>query len=173
MKDEKSELVTTVSIITRRLKEGKTYEDFRTAWYHTTGFGVGGKDADGGSNSMFSMINVFDPREIIVVGFSTTTIEQLKDALKIEVKFRGENPMDSIIEPEIGRKFCALISEDDFSAAGKIPYRPPAVAGKETEMEEFDKNLEAIKELFSDAAKKRDAINEARKKKEELGNNNS
>ena len=24
----------TVAIVTRRLKEGKTYEDFRKAWYH-------------------------------------------------------------------------------------------------------------------------------------------
>ena len=30
----------TVAIVTRRLKEGKTYEDFRKAWYHTIGFGV-------------------------------------------------------------------------------------------------------------------------------------
>jgi hypothetical protein len=170
MKDEKSKFVTTVSIITRRLKEGKSYDDFRRAWYHTTGFGVEGKEADGGgSNSMFSLINVFDPREIIVLGFVTTTIEQLKDALKIEVKFRGENPMDSVIEPEIGRKFCALISEDDFSAAGKIPYKPPTIAGKETDMEEFDKNLKTIKERFADATKKRDAINEARKKKRRIG----
>jgi len=29
-----------VSIIIRRLKKGKTYEDFRKAWYHTTGFGI-------------------------------------------------------------------------------------------------------------------------------------
>jgi hypothetical protein len=27
----------TVAIITLRLKEGKTYEDFRRAWYHTVG----------------------------------------------------------------------------------------------------------------------------------------
>ncbi len=30
-----------VSIITRRLEDGKTYEDFRKAWYHTIGFGNG------------------------------------------------------------------------------------------------------------------------------------
>ena len=29
-----------VSMIKRRLKEGKTYEDFRRAWYHNTGFGI-------------------------------------------------------------------------------------------------------------------------------------
>jgi hypothetical protein len=29
-----------ISILMRRLKEGKTYEDFRKAWYHTVGFGT-------------------------------------------------------------------------------------------------------------------------------------
>ncbi len=166
MKDEKSEFVTTVAIITRRLKEGKNYDDFRKAWYHSTGFGIEGKEkGERGGNSMFTLINVFDPREIIVLGFATTTLEQLEDALEIEVEFRGKNPMDEVIEPGIGRKFCALISEDDFSAAGEVPYKPPSVAGKETNLAEFYKNLEAIKKLFAAAAEKRDKINEARKPK--------
>jgi len=166
MKDEKSEFVTTVSIITRRLKKGKSYNDFRKAWYHTTGFGVKDKE-NGGSNTMFTMVNVFDPSEIVVLGFVTTTLEQLEDALKIEVAFRGENPLDSVIEPEIGRKFYALISEDDFSAAGNVPYKPPSIAGKETNLEEFDRNLQAIKKLFAEVAKKRDEVNEARKRSSE------
>jgi len=52
MTAEKPELVTTVSILTRRLREGKTYDDFRKAWFHTTGFGVEGKDVEGSSNRM-------------------------------------------------------------------------------------------------------------------------
>jgi hypothetical protein len=164
MKGEKSEFVNTVSIITRRLRAGKSYDDFRKAWYHTTGFGVEGKEA-GGKSSMFTLINVFDPREIIVLGFVTTTIEQLKDALNIDVEYRGRNPLDDVIEPEIGRKFCALISEDDFSAAGEIPYKPPTIAGRETNMKEFDGNLTALKKLFADASEKRDEINEARKRR--------
>jgi len=94
------------------------------------------------------------------------TLEQLRDALNIDVSFRGENPLDEVIEPEIGRKFCALISEDDFSAVGKIPYKLPSVAGKETNMEEFYENLQALKKLFEDASKKRDEINEVRKRDE-------
>ncbi len=164
MKNKKSESVTTVAIITRRLRKGKSYDDFRKAWYHTTGFGVKGKEK-GGSNSMFTLINVFDPREIVVLGFVTSTLEQLEDALKIEVKFRGENPMDKVIEPEIGRKFCALVSEDDFSAVGKVPYKPPSIAGKKTNLAKFHENLRAIKKLYAAAAKKRDEINEARKRK--------
>jgi hypothetical protein len=164
MTTKNSELVTTISILTRRLKEGKTYDDFRKAWYHTTGFGVKGKEVEGSGNRMFSMINVFDPREVVVIGFATTTLEQLEDALNIDVKVRLENPLDDVIEPEIGRKFCALISEDDFSAVGDIPYKPPGIAGKQTNMAEFDENLHAIQELYAVASQKRDAVNEARKK---------
>jgi hypothetical protein len=163
MKDEKGEFVTTAAIITRRLRKGKSCDDFRKAWYHTTGFGLIGKE-DGGSNTMFTLINIFDPSEIVVLGFTTTTLEKLKDALKIEVAFRGENPMDDVIEPEIGREYYALISEDNFSAAGDVPYKPPSVAGKETKQEEFDENLQALKKLFADAARSRNEINEARKR---------
>lgn len=160
MDEEKNKFVTSVAILTRRLKEGKSYEDFRRAWFHTTGFGVAGKEK-GGSNRMFTMINVFDPREIIVVGISTTTLDQLRDALDIDVAYRGKNPLDDVIEPEIGRTFCALVAEDDFSAVGTIPYKPPAVAGKETNMEEFYSNITAVRQLYEDASKKRDAIHQA------------
>ena len=165
---KKIKLVTTVSILTRRLKEGRTYDDFRKAWFHTTGFGIEGKNAEGSSNRMFSMINVFDPREIIVIGFSTTTLRQLENALDIDVKVRGENPLDDVIEPGIGRKFCALISEDDFSAVGDIPYKPATTGGKETDMAEFENTLQTLQGLFDSASKKRDAVNMARKKKNEL-----
>lgn len=50
----------TVSIITRRPKERKTYEDFRKAWFHTVGFGT--------ASTLYTVINAFDPREIIVIG---------------------------------------------------------------------------------------------------------
>jgi hypothetical protein len=164
MAAEKPKLVTTVSILTRRLREGKTYDDFRKAWFHTTGFGVKGKEVEGSGNRMFTLINIFDPREVIVLGFSTTTPGQLEDALNIDVKFRAENPLDTVIEPEIGRKFCTLIAEDDFSAIGDIPYKPPGIGGKETDMAEFWKNLLAIAELYAAASKRRDAASEIRKK---------
>jgi hypothetical protein len=160
----KPRLMTTVSILTRRLREGKTYDDFRKAWFHTTGFGVEGKEVEGSGNRMFSMINVFDPREIIVVGFATTTFDRLKSALDIDVKVRGENPLDDVIEPEIGRKFCALVSEDDFSAVGNIPYKPATLGGEETNMAKFAGTLADLQGLFAGASEKRDALNEARKK---------
>jgi len=95
----------------------------------------------------------------------TTTLEQLKDALDIDVKVRGGNPLDAVIEPEIGRKFCALVSEDDFAAVGNIPYKPASTGRKETDMAEFEKNRKAIAGLYAAASEKRDALNSARKKK--------
>ena len=46
-----------VAILSRRLREGKTYDDFRKAWYHTVGFGT--------ANRMLTVINTLDPRETI------------------------------------------------------------------------------------------------------------
>ena len=73
-----------VAILTRRLKEGKTYEDFRKAWYHTGGFGTG--------NKMYTVINVFDPREILVIGFTETTLEQFESELKDHPRFTEKKP---------------------------------------------------------------------------------
>jgi hypothetical protein len=166
MMAEKPKLVRTVSILTRRLKEGKTYEDFRKAWFHTTGFGVEGMEEDGSSARLLTFINIFDPREIIVLGFATTTLEGMKVALDIDVKVRGENPLDEVIEPEIGRSFALQVADDDFSAIGDIPYRPPEIESKVTDMTEFERNRQDLLAIFAAAAKKRDAINEARREGE-------
>ena len=62
----------TVTIVTRRLREGKTYVDFRKAWYYTVGFGT--------ATRRYSQINAMDPREIIVIGFVETNTETLLGA---------------------------------------------------------------------------------------------
>lgn len=49
-----------VAMVTRTLKPGKTYEDYRNAWFHTTGFGI--------PTTMYTIINAFNPREIISIG---------------------------------------------------------------------------------------------------------
>jgi len=159
--DETGDPVTAVAIVTRRLKEGKTYGDFRKAWFHSTGFGIAGSSGQG-KNTMYSMINIFDPREIIVIGFSTATVGAMEAALAIEVKFRGENPLDEVIEPAVGRTFALLVAEDDFGAAGEIPYTPAAVGGEVTDMTAFGKNLQTVSLIFAAAAAKRDTINKKR-----------
>jgi hypothetical protein len=137
-----------VVILKRRLREGRTYEDFRKAWYHTVGFGS--------PNKMLTLLNVADPREVIVIGIglTETTLEQASGFGPIETKERKENPLDDFIEPEIDRTFGILVSEDDFSGSGPIPYRPATVNGRETDMTEVAKNLSEVAKLLAQLQRK-------------------
>lgn len=140
-----------IAIVYRRLKEGKTYEDFRKAWFHTTGFST--------SSKLYTVINAFDPREIIVIGFTETDINDFQKTLEIDVKERLENPLDAVVETDnITRKFGLLVSEDDFSVTGKIDYKSPMVDGHETDLNQFSKDLSRIAEIVKAASKKRDKI---------------
>ena len=138
----------TIAILTRRLREGKTYEDFRKAWYHTVGFGTPAR--------LYTAINAADPHEIIVVGFIETEIDKYLSGLKIDVKERLEHSLDEIIEPEIGRKFGILVSEDDFSAEGPIEYQPPSIAGRETDLAEVSRELSEVAMMISLVSAERD-----------------
>ncbi|MFH1159587.1 MAG: ROK family protein [bacterium] len=137
-----------VAILTRRLKEGKTYEDFRKAWYHTVGFGA--------SNKMYTMINAFDPREIVVIGFTEMDPGQVLTELRIDVKERLGHSLDDVIEPEIEQKFGLLVAEDDFSAFGSLDYQPPRLHGVETNLTEFAQTLQQVATMISQAANERD-----------------
>jgi len=147
-----------VSIITRRLKEGKSYDDFRKAWYHTVGFET--------PNKMYTMINAFDPREVVVIGFTEMDLEHFRKGLKIEVKERLSHPLDDVIEPETGRTFGLMVSEDDFSAAGATVYKTPTVQGEETDLGKFALDLGEVAEMIAEAARDRDS---ARKEKDSSG----
>jgi len=144
-----------ISILTRRLKEGKTYEDFRKAWYHTVGFGPNCK--------LYAAINVLDQHEIIVIAIGKVKPEQdpLK-LLRIDVKERLGHPLEDVIEPQIGRTFGILISEDDFSPSDKIEYKPPSINGKKTDFAEIAQGLALAQKIITQAAKERA---EAKKKR--------
>jgi hypothetical protein len=51
-----------ISVLSRRLREGKTYEDFREAWLPEQGFGF--------PTRVVSAVNVEDQREVLTIGFS-------------------------------------------------------------------------------------------------------
>lgn len=72
------------------------------------------------------------------------------------MKERLENPLDEVIEPEIGRTFGVVVSEDDFSSEGAIDYSEPSVRGKKTEVNEIISNMEDIRSAFARAAIERD-----------------
>ena len=126
----------TVAIVTRKLKPEKTYEDFRKVWYHTVGFGA--------KTRMYTAVNVFDPTEIIVMGFVEFEVDKFMNGLNIDVKEMLENPLVDVIEPEIGRQFGMVISEDDFSPEGSIEYKEASIANKYTDMKQVYEDIYKI-----------------------------
>ena len=140
----------TVAIVTRKLKPGKTYEDFRKAWYHTVGFGA--------STKMYTALNVFDPTEIIVMGFVESHVNEFMDGLKIDVNERLENPLEDVIEPEIERKFGMVISEDDFSPKGAIEYREASIGNNETDLNQVYQDISKIAKMIEIASEDRDKL---------------
>jgi len=140
-----------VAIITRTLREGKTFDDYREAWYHTQGFGV--------PTQMLTVVNLHNPREIISIGImELEDVQQLKPALQIDIKERLSHPLDEVVEDEIVRKFGIIASEDDFSAAGEIPKRPATVDGEEVKYSEMEKVIGIAADMFTEAAKARDRL---------------
>lgn len=147
-----------VAILTRRLRNGKTYEDFRRAWYHSVGFGIPCK--------MYSAINVFDQREIIVVGLGEIGPgDDPTRVLRTDVEERLDHPLDAVIEPKIGRTFGIVVSEDDFSPAGAIELKPASVNGRETDFNEVAQGLAMAKELISRGPREKVMARRARRKK--------
>ena len=144
-----------MSIVTRRLREGRTYEEFRQAWFHSVGFGTTAR--------LYTAINVFDPREIIVVAIGEAREGQDPMALlRTDVKERLEHPLEDVIEPEIGRTFGILVAEDDFSAQGAIAYRGASIEGRPTDLAEIDRALVIAQELIRRAGEERDRAKENR-----------
>jgi hypothetical protein len=144
-----------IVILTRRLKKGKTYEDFRNAWYHTVGYGVPVK--------LYSAINAFDQREIVVVALGEVGAGQDPTKLiQVEVKERLEHPLEAVIEPQVGRTFGIVVSEDDFSPTGKMEYKPASIDGAETDFKEIAQGLEMARKLFTRAAAERQAAKKGR-----------
>ena len=123
-----------VAIVRRRLREGMTYEDFREAWFHETGFGT--------SNRILSCLNVADPREVITIALTEASPENAERLIAVDAGERAGSPLDDIVGPRIGRTFGILVAEDDFSAAGQIPYQPASVGGQITDMSEVQGALQ-------------------------------
>lgn len=135
-----------VAIVRRRLREGKSYEDFRRAWFHTVGFGT--------SNRMFSVLNAADPREVIVIGMNETSTDDLRRLIDVDVAERAKNPLDEVIEPSIDRTFGILVAEDDFSDSGEIEYREPKIGGVRTDLASVEADLQAWAQIARTLAAK-------------------
>ncbi|HQZ85877.1 MAG: hypothetical protein QG671_3005 [Actinomycetota bacterium] len=137
-----------VAVVTRTLREGKTYDDYRRAWFHSNGFGV--------PTQMYTVVNAFNPREIISIGIIDTEVDQLSGLLAIDVEDRLANPLDEVIEEAIVRTFGVVAAVDDFSAAGALDYVEPSVDGVAADPAELPDTLAAIAAMVSQASDDRD-----------------
>jgi hypothetical protein len=153
-----------ITIIHRRLREGKTFDDYRKAWFHARGFGA--------PTTMYTVVNAFDPKEIISVaigGGGGGSFEEMKSKMKsildIDVRERDKSPLDDIVEESIVRHFGLVIAEDDFSPAGALEYVAPSVDGEHTDYGEFVKMSAELAQLIAEATGRRDRLTEERKKK--------
>jgi hypothetical protein len=98
-----------ISVLVRRLREGKTYEDFREAWLPDQGFGF--------PTRVISAIRAGDDREVITIGFS-----ELEES-EAEAQFarvapqerRRHDRIDEVVEPDMTRTFYVQVAEDDFT----------------------------------------------------------
>ena len=82
-----------VSVIVRRLRSDRTYDDFRQVWYPDRGFGV--------PSRVINAVRIDEPREIVSIGFldvKPDDLEQLAaDIASAEAKrhYRIEEVIES------------------------------------------------------------------------------
>jgi len=113
-----------IAILVRRLREGKTYEDFVKAWYPDKGFGF----ASG--QGPFVATSVADPRELVTVAiFDLDPSEDMDTAMRRVSKQEAvrHDRIDEVIESTTLRGVYDVDEEFDFTddasmAAGRPPY---------------------------------------------------
>ena len=100
-----------ISVLIRRLREGKTYEDFREAWLPEQGFGF--------PTRVVSAQRVDDDREVITIGFSELDEAEAEAQLQRigPQEQRRHDKIDAVIEPEMTRRFYVQVADDDFTSA--------------------------------------------------------
>lgn len=99
-----------VSVIVRRLREGRTIEDFRDAWYPERGFGV--------PSRVMNAISLDDPREILSIGFLDVHAEDL-DELAADIaaaEAKRHYRIEHVIESTMVRSIYEIVDDQDFTA---------------------------------------------------------
>jgi hypothetical protein len=97
-------------VFIRRLREGKTFEDFRAAWYPDSGFGV--------PSRVLSGAVIGDPQTVVTIGFvdaEPSDLEGMGAAVEAAEAARHSR-IDEVIERTEVRTFFVVDGDDDFSA---------------------------------------------------------
>jgi hypothetical protein len=102
-----------VAVLIRRLRDGKTYDDFREAWLPDQSFGF--------PTRVVSAQRVDDDREIITIGFSELDEAEAEAQLQRlgPQEQRRHDRIEAVIEPEMTRRFYVQVAEDDFTTVGE------------------------------------------------------
>jgi hypothetical protein len=98
-----------VSVLVRRLREGKTYTDFRAAWKPDKGFGIPTRVVTGQG--------LEDPREIVTIGFSDLEPEDIPAFLERvgpQEQVRHDR-LEQVVEPEMTRGYYVQVADDDLT----------------------------------------------------------
>ena len=101
-----------VAVFVRRLREGKTYEDFLEAWYPDKGFGFGGRGP-------ITARSLDDERELLTIGFvDLESREQLGEAMSLLAAQESvrHDRIDEVIESTTLRAIYEQLHEFDFSS---------------------------------------------------------
>ena len=98
-----------ISVLTRRLRDGKTLDDFREAWHREGGFGVPTRVVTGQG--------LEDPREIVTIGFSDLELEDIQAFLERTApeEARRRERIADVVEPEMTKAFYLQVADDDLT----------------------------------------------------------
>ena len=98
-----------VAVFRRRLRPGKTLEDFTRAWEAERGFGVPGR--------VFTAVSLSDPRNVLTVGFVDLDPADLEASVAkvAEQEHERHERIAEVIESTELREFYELGSEHDFT----------------------------------------------------------
>lgn len=112
-----------VSVLARRLKPGKTYEDFVRAWYPDKGFGIEVRGP-------ILARDIADERTIIAIAYfdlpSRGAVEEVLERVGAQEAVRHDR-IEEVIESTSLRGIFEVDEEFDYSsdetvAAGRPPY---------------------------------------------------
>jgi hypothetical protein len=110
-----------ISVLVRRLKPGKTYEDFLDAWYPDKGFGFGGRGP-------ILARNVDDDREIVAVALMDLERDELPatmERIAAQESVRHDC-IAEVIESTALRGIYEVADEFDFSTDESVARGRPA-----------------------------------------------
>ena len=110
------------AVLARRLKPGKTYEDFLDAWYPDTGFGVP-------ANGPVLGRNIADENEVVAIGFIDIPEGQSLDGTMkriAEQEAVRHDRIAEVIESTTLRAIYEVTDEFDFSTDATVTAGRPA-----------------------------------------------